>query len=355
MSRSFTVWLWTLVLLIPIAASGQSQNITTPAQSPAASVSQEIGMSDITISYHRPAVKDREVWGALVPYNDGKPMPWRAGANENTTISFSSDVLLNGQRLGAGTYGLHMIPTADMWTVIFSRNHTSWGSFFYKPEEDALRIQVKPVTAPQEEWLMYGFEDIEPLAATAYLRWEKLKVPFRVELADGQESIVRSLSEQLENLPGFFPAGHVAAAQYCVNNNVALDQALVWADRAIQLGGGFNAQMVKSQVLEKTGKATEAKEIRDGALTQASENELNNYGYQILNQGKKAEAVEIFRENVKRHPDSWNAYDSLGEGLDANGETKSAIDYYKKALEKNPPEAQVQRINGVLKTLETKM
>jgi len=349
-------FLLTLVfLLAPITAWSQPQNITTPPPSPAATVSQGIGMSEVTIVYHRPGVKDREVWGALVPYNDGKPNPWRAGANENTTIEFSTDVLINGKKLPSGTYGLHMIPSPESWTIIFNKNHTSWGSFFYNPDEDALRVQVTPVGAPHEEWLIYGFEDLTPLGATAYLRWEKLKVPFRIELDGGHASIVQSLRDQLRGLPGFFSQGYIAAAQYCANNNVELDQGLKWADQGVSNGGGFNALTVKAQILEKTGKASEATEIMDQALIQANENELNNYGYQLLNQGKTTEAVEIFRENVKRHPDSWNVYDSLGEGLDLTGDTRGAISYYQKALEKNPPEPQIQRINGVLTTLQKKL
>lgn len=355
MLKSITSLLVLTAVSISGAAWGQPQNITTPAPSPPATVTQGIGMSEVTIVYHRPGVKEREVWGALVPYNDGKPTPWRAGANENTTIEFSTDVTVNGKNLPAGIYGLHMIPADETWTIIFSRNHTSWGSFTYKPEEDALRVQANAVSAPHEEWLSYGFEDLTPLGATAYLRWEKLKVPFRIELAGGHASILRSFRNQLRNLPGFFPQGYVAAAQYCVNNSVELDQGLQWAERGIALGGGFNAFTVKAQLLEKMGKSTESAEILEQAIARASENELNNYGYQLMNQGKTAKAIEVFRENVKRHPDSWNVYDSLGEGLEASGDTRSAIGYYKQALERNPPEAQIQRINGVLSTLEKKL
>jgi len=158
-----------------------------------ASVTQRLGVeTDITIDYSRPGVKGREIWGALVPYglapgnqySDNKPFPWRAGANENTTIEFNADILIEGNKLPAGKYGIHMIPSKDDWTIIFSKKNDVWGSFKYNQEEDALRINVKPVKAPHQEWLLFGFEDLAGTSATVYLHWEMLKVPFKIELAE---------------------------------------------------------------------------------------------------------------------------------------------------------------------------
>ena len=156
-----------------------------------ASVTQRLGVeTDITIDYSRPGVKGRDIWGALVPYglapgnqySDNKPFPWRAGANENTTIEFNADVLIEGNKLPAGKYGIHMIPSKEDWTIIFSKKNDVWGSFKYNQEEDALRITVTPVKAPHQEWLLFGFEDLAGTSATAYLHWEMLKVPFKIEL-----------------------------------------------------------------------------------------------------------------------------------------------------------------------------
>jgi hypothetical protein len=158
-----------------------------------ASVTQRLGVeTDITIEYSRPGVKGREIWGTLVPYglapgnqySDNKPFPWRAGANENTSIEFNADILIEGNKLPAGKYGIHMIPSKDDWTIIFSKKNDAWGSFKYNQEEDALRINVKPVKAPHQEWLLFGFEDLAGTSATAYLHWEMLKVPFKIELAE---------------------------------------------------------------------------------------------------------------------------------------------------------------------------
>lgn len=145
-----------------------------------ASVMQRLGVdTDITIVYSRPGVKGRKIWGGLEPY--GKV--WRAGANENTTFEASKDILVNGQKLPAGKYGLHMIPGEKEWTIIFNKDNAAWGSFSYDQNKDALRISVTPKEAPAQEWLMYGFDDLAGTSATGYLWWEKLKVPFEIKVA----------------------------------------------------------------------------------------------------------------------------------------------------------------------------
>lgn len=178
-----------LALALPSPSLAQGPKV---AASLKASVMQRLGTDcDITIDYSRPGVKGRKIWGDLVPYgmNPGnqysknKPYPWRAGANENTTMEFKKDVLVEGKPLPAGKYGLHMIPGEKEWTIIFSKNNSAWGSFTYNQDEDALRITVTPVKAPHQEWLMFGFDDLAGTSATAYLHWEQLKVPFKIKVA----------------------------------------------------------------------------------------------------------------------------------------------------------------------------
>lgn len=175
-------------LFLPSPSSAQQNKVRLSLK---ASVMQRLGVNtDITIVYSRPGVKGRKIWGGLVPYgmapgneeSKGKPFPWRAGANENTTIEFSKDVLIEGHRLPAGKYGLFMIPSEKDWTIIFSKNDSAWGSFSYNQAEDALRITATPVEAPHMEWLMYGFDDLAGTSATAYLWWDNLKVPFKIAL-----------------------------------------------------------------------------------------------------------------------------------------------------------------------------
>jgi hypothetical protein len=176
------------LLILPSTTFAQRNQVRASLK---ASVMQRLGIdTDITIEYSRPGVKGRKIWGELVPYgmapgnqySNEKPYPWRAGANENTTIEFSKDVLIEGNKLPAGKYGIHMIPSEKDWIIIFSKNNSAWGSFSYNQEEDALRVTVTPVEAPHKEWLMFGFDDLAGTSATAFLHWESLKVPFKIEL-----------------------------------------------------------------------------------------------------------------------------------------------------------------------------
>ncbi|MEJ2055271.1 MAG: DUF2911 domain-containing protein [Calditrichaceae bacterium] len=194
MNRLYSAVSFLIVLsfLFTIPSSAQAQN-NKVRKSLKASVTQRLGTdTDITIDYSRPGVKGRKIWGGLVPYglapgnraSNGKPFPWRAGANENTTIEFNHDLLIEGHKLPAGKYGIHMIPSEEDWTIIFSKKNAEWGSFSYDEKYDALRITVTPVKAPFKEWLTYGFDDLNGTSATVYLRWEELKVPFKIELAE---------------------------------------------------------------------------------------------------------------------------------------------------------------------------
>ena len=178
------------IFTIPSSVQAQGDKIRKSLK---ASVTQRLGTdTDITIDFSRPGVKGRKIWGELVPfglapgnkYSNDKPYPWRAGANENTTIEFNKDLLIESQKLPAGKYGIHMIPSEKDWIIIFSKKNAEWGSFSYDEKEDALRVTVTPVKAPFQEWLTYGFDDLNGTSATAYLHWEELKIPFKIELAD---------------------------------------------------------------------------------------------------------------------------------------------------------------------------
>ncbi len=190
---SSSIALISFLLILTISASAQMKQAKKPRLSLKAGVFQRIGIdTDINISYSRPGVKGRKIWGELVPYglaegtkeSNGKPFPWRGGANECTTIDFSKDVTINGHKLSAGKYSIQFIPSKNEWTVIFNKNTKLWGSFEYDKKDDALRINVKPIEAPFREWLSYGFDDLAGTSCTAYLRWEKLKVPFKISTLD---------------------------------------------------------------------------------------------------------------------------------------------------------------------------
>ncbi len=345
------VFAWSLLIALSGYQEASGQSITTPQVSPKAVASQTVGLTDVTITYHRPAVKGRKIWGGLVPFDGGNPIPWRAGANENTTISFTHDVLVEGKRLAAGTYGLHMIPSEKDWIVIFSKNHTSWGSFSYRESEDALRVTVKPKPADFQEWLSYEFDVNDAFSTTAALRWEKLEVPFTIQVTDGEETVLTNIRNELRSVPGFTARGYIEAAQYCLQRKINTEEAIAWTDQAIARGGAFQALQVKSGLLTLAGKTKESADLLKTGIESATENELNTYGYTLLNENRFKEAIEIFTLNVKRHPDSWNVYDSLGEGHDKAGDKKSALKNYKKALSM-APENQKSRIGGILKNLE---
>ena len=325
----------------------QGPPLSLPDASPAASVSQTIGLTNVTISYHRPAVNKREIWGKLVPYEE----VWRAGANMNTTIAFSSPVTIGGKTLPAGTYGLHMVPTKADWTIILSANFSNWGSFSYEVKDDVLRFRVSPRPAEFEERLDYRFENVSENSATAILHWEKLEVPFAIDV-DTKAVTFESLNKELHGLAQFFWQPWNQAAQWCVRNDYKLDQALVWADKSISMQAAFPNLRTKAAILEKKGDAKQADELRARALKLATEADINTLGYQLLQQQKTDEAIAMFRKNVKDHPDSWNCYDSLGEGLAAKGDTKAAIDNYAKALSMAPDEANKKRISGILARLK---
>jgi hypothetical protein len=336
-----------LCCFIAISAFAQS-TITLPKASPQASVTQKIGLTDITVNYHSPAVKNRTVWGGLVPYDK----IWRAGANENTTVSFTHDVSVDGKPLAAGIYGLHMIPGKDKWTIIFSKNHTSWGSYFYKEEEDALRVTVTPKTHQHTEWLTYTFLDKSANSVTLSLLWEKLEIPVKIDI-DVNAIVFANMKNELRNIPGFTWEGFYAAADFCYKNDIETEQALKWIETANRYSqNNFNVLKLKANLLERKGNKDEAEKIMKEAMGFANEGELNTYGYDLINANKVDKAIEVFKLNIKRNPKSWNAHDSYAEALAKKGDKKAAIKQYKTALKNSPPEAQVKRINKTIKELE---
>jgi len=336
------------LLLAGTVALSQPQ-LTLPEASPKAVLSQTIGIAEVQVVYHRPAVKGRAIWGTLVPYGQ----VWRAGANENTTISFTHPVSVAGKALDAGTYGLHMIPTEGDWTIIFSRNATSWGSFFYNESEDALRVKVTPQVSDFRESLQYEFSGLSDSTAVLSLSWEKLRVPIPIAF-DTRALILSNIREvYLRGLAGFSWQGFNAAAQYAFRNGGSLTEALAWADRSLEINENFTNLRTKAAILEKMGKEADAKSLRDRSLKEASEIDMNNLGYEYLGQGKLKEAIELFEKNVKAHPDSWNVYDSLGEALGKNGNTKGAISNYEKALSMVKDDANKKRITDTIAKLKT--
>ncbi len=326
------------------------QNLKMPQSSPYAQVEQEIGISKIKISYHRPGVRGRVIWGNVVPIQG---QIWRAGANENTVFSFSDDCYLNGKKIRAGEYGFHIAVGENEWELIFSKNSTAWGSFFYNQKDDALRLKVTPQTAEFKEWLEYGIENLSDSTADIFLHWEKLKVSFSVKF-DVKTITVNSLAHQLEGLAGFSWQGFYEAANYCYEHDCYPELASAWIGRSVSLDRNLANLDLQYRILLKYGGKEESdkvySEIKE-LLSQMPETAVNRYGYQLLSRNLVDEAVRVFEINVKRFPDSWNVYDSLGEAYSRKGEKDKSKEMYVKAL-KLAPENQKSRIKTIVDSIK---
>jgi hypothetical protein len=327
---------------------GQAVELRLPTLSQRAIGTQRIGLTDITVNYCRPLVGGREIWGKAVPYGQ----VWRSGANENTTIAFTDDVSVEGHALPAGTYGLHTIPTADQWTIIFSKNSTSWGSFSYDEKEDALRVTVKPHAAEFVEAMEYSFDDPKPDSVAVTLRWEKVAVPFRVS-ADVNAIVLRSIQNQLRNTGGFTWAGYDEAANWLIDTNANLDQAMKWENQSIQIEERFENLLGKSAILEAQGKKQEAEAVKTKALETASGVQLHVYGRGLQIQKKQEEGFAIFKINVKKHPNEWYTHGELARMASAKGDFDTASKEMKLALV-NAPDGAKPGIQRMIARLDKK-
>ncbi|MFI5156721.1 MAG: DUF2911 domain-containing protein [Chitinophagales bacterium] len=319
--------------------------ITTPRQSPAANLTQTIGISTVTVNYSRPSVQGREIWGALVPYGWNKQLnlgakndaPWRAGANENTVISFSHPVKVEGHEIPAGSYGLFFVINKDnTGEVVISKDYKSWGSFWYNPADDMMRAKIDLRTIPQTEWLTYDFVDLTKNSGELVLNWEKKQFPVKIEYAT-DEMVMANAKAELTNTVGFTPQGYASAANYAAQNKLDPHQALQWIDIALQNNPTFANMNTKSQILNEMGNDAEADKIMANAMSIANENDLNNYGYALLGNKDYKKAIDVLALNTQKHPNSANAWDSLGEAYALSGDKANAIANFKKSLSLNPP------------------
>jgi Protein of unknown function (DUF2911) len=329
--------------------------ITPSGGNKKASVSERIGITDVTIQYDRPGVKTRDgqIWGKLVPvgyvdqgFGTSKAAPWRAGANENTTIEFSTDVKIEGQPIPAGKYGFFVAYDPNECTLIFSKNFSSWGSFYYDDKEDVLRVKVKPVSTDKSvEWLKYEFTNETENSATIALQWEKLIIPFKIEV-DYINTQLESFRHELRGGKVFNWTSWDQAAQWCVLHNTNLEQALLWSDSAtgVNFGGdkSFQSWSTKSQLLDKLGRGAEAAAIMKKALPFGSMQEIHQYGRQLLALRKTKEALEVFKLNYDKNPNQMTTLIGLVRGYSAAGDYKTALQY---AMKAQPLVDQVNKAN----------
>lgn len=308
-------------------------------------VSEQLGVVKIDISYNRPGVKGREgkIYGTGVAHygfvdlghGTTNAAPWRAGANENTTITFSHPVTIEGKPLPAGKYGFFIALGETESTLIFNKINNSWGSFYYDEAQDALRVTVKHQNLPESvEWLKYDFSDETDNSVTISMSWEKRRFPFKVE-ADTKALQMAEFRASYRTTRGYEDI--LVGVYWCVDNNYELDQALAWADRAISMRvmgeKNFRTLAAKAAVLNKMNRPEEAKLIMNEALPLGTSREVHFYARQLLGQKMNKEALQVFKMNYEKHPEDYYTHVGLGRAYSAMGDYKKALSLMKSGLE----------------------
>jgi len=339
------------------------------------SLSQWIGLVEANVTYNSPNVtnprsgEDRtgKIWGKLVPYGfhfvtfANQMIPWRAGAQTNTVFTVSHDVKIEGQHLPAGKYGLFMLAGKEEWTIIFSKNYNSWGALYYDQKEDALRVTVKPTKTHFTEWLTYDFIERKSDHAIMALKWEYLSVPVKIEVPNINELYVEKLRSDLRNGAGFSDSNWTEAINFCVTNNINLEEALKWADYAINRqwfgNKNFGTYSAKANVLEKLGRVEEAKALRAEALKTANAKEISSEGRRLLSKNKIKEALKLYALNAKKFPEEiFMIHVDFAKVYTALGNKKKAIKHWEIALknvsDRTDQKVFVQRYNRALKKLK---
>lgn len=354
-------------LFFTIANSFAQLDLPPGGGNPRATLSEEVGITSITIKYSRPDVNKREgkIWGEgnLVTYGfstqsfitNKNTSPWRAGANENTVISFEHDVKIEGQSLKAGTYGLFMAMGADNVTLIFSTQSDAWGSFYYEEKYDALRVNVKPVTLDKSvEYLKYEFIEHKEKYCIIAMQWEKLSVPFKVEV-DVDNIVLEKIRSELTSRKGFVPALILQATQFCFNKNINLEEALVWSKRAIDGTGGQKTYITLRNLAtayEKLNRIPEADSAMNEALLIATANQYTAYGRILITQKRTDKAMEIFIASQKRYGDMFGVNNGLMSGYSAKGDFKNAVKYAEKAMAQAANDAAKKQLEGNIAKLK---
>jgi len=366
----------TLLLLTVTSLSILKAQITIPpnGDNQKCEVAQYMGFVKVAITWNSPDVhgangEDRngKIWGELVPYglsnldfglsDETHLMPWRASANENTVFSVSHDVQIEGKNLPAGKYGLHMIPGKEDWVIIFSKNYTSWGSYFYQESEDALRVTVKSQPHAYTEWLAYEFDDRLPASCTVRMNWEKLAVPFKVSVPNINELYLAKIKEELRTEPGFDYQNFVSASQFCAQRKFALEQGLAWAEDAISkkyIGvKNFSTLSNKAKILTLMGREAEATVLMKEAIKDPSAGmqDIHMFARSLQASKKPQEALEVFKLNNQRFPDAFMTLFGLARGYSGVGDFKNALKYANLALPKATDAQQKSQIEAAVKKL----
>ena len=337
-----------LAIIVAEPAAAQSAILNLPRASQHARVTQRIGLTDITIDYSRPLVRGREIFGGLQGYGQ----VWRAGANENTTIAFSDPVTIDGQPLDKGVYGVHMIPGEASWTIIFSRNSTSWGSFTYDPAEDALRLTVKPQAIPNREALTYDFDSLTPTSAVVSMSWAKVAVHFRVDV-DTPNIVERSLKNQLRGRAQFEWQPWMEAANYLLANQLSAEEAAADAEKSIQVEDRFENEITQARALTVLGRGADARAAQEKAIALGTQSQIHDFARGLQAQGRQEEAMELFRRNIAKDPNSWIGHNDAARLAVAKGDFATAISQMKLAAASSEGSLKTQHLD-LVRRLENK-
>ena len=356
-----------LIILSFCSLNGSAQGLRIPdGKNYGAMAGRSVGVTDIEINYNSPGVKGREgkIWGTNVAwygyqvlgFGSDNPSPWRAGANENTTISFSTDVVINGRKMPAGKYGFFIAVYPDSCTLIFNKNTVAWGSYFYNPALDVMRVKTVQQKDLKEstERLEYNFTNQKDNSVEVALQWEKWRIPFLVEV-DLKSTTLNSIHAQMTGALGFDPASLEAAARWCLNNETNYDEGLHWINMAVDpnLGGvkSFNALSTKAGLLTKLNKTAEADTVMKMALENATTIELHQYGRQLQSQKKFTEAMAVFEKNYKKYKGAWPTNVGMMRGYSGLGNYKKALEYAKAAVPQAPDEQNKKNLEQAVKDL----
>jgi tetratricopeptide (TPR) repeat protein len=364
--KNYLFLLAIILFAVPLFAQVPYNSAVPNGYTKKALVSEQVGLTQVSITYHRPAVKGREgkIWGEVVHkgfvdqgFGNGKPAPWRAGANENTVIEFDNDVKIEGQALPKGRYGFFIAYDPLESILIFSKRSDAWGSFFYDEKEDALRVKVKPQPIEKSvEFLKYEFSDSTPNSAVIALSWEKLSIPFKVEVDYLKQQFDAFVTES-QNPRSFTSQSLNLAASWTLQNNYGLEKGLEWATAATgaKFPGdptSFPALATKAGILDKLGKSDEAAAVIKSALPFGNAGQLQQLGRQLLAAKNPKAAMEIFQFNYTKNPNQFAALMGMARGLSANGEYAKALEFANKALPLAPNDANKQAVQAMLEKLK---
>lgn len=260
--RSFAHLL--VAVLVALPSASVAAQIRLPEASPQARVHHEIGISSVTIEWHRPGVKGRTIWGGLVPYDQ----VWRLGANEATTLELSHDATINGTPISSGKYALFAIPGRDRWTFIVNSRAEQWGAYFHDPARDVLRFEAKPASAPFQEWLSFELNPLDGETLEAAVHWERVRVPFRIHF-DVDTMVWDEIDRTLGDPARATWDDYHTAARYSLQTGKRLEEGLKWVDRAMQHEESFWNYELKARLLHATGRTAEALPLLNRAIATA--------------------------------------------------------------------------------------